>query len=262
MELMAADEHSFIETVEDTILERPQEPPAEESVADETVAERTITMPTERAKRRYPSRIIRTSYYNMNFKTALNRHGKKALRSIYVELMQMPEKQVFTPEEFRRLTKAQLREVISSSMFLKEKFLSNGDFEKLKARLVGGGHQQDKSKYEDISSPTVATSAVFIIASLAARQARNAVCVDIAGAYLNAEMSEQEVMMRLDRTMSAILVKIKPEYKSFLCDDGSMIVRQERKVLSCGTTSFAVHFWIWDTRAMLWTSVCSTKESV
>ena len=175
MELMAADE-----TIEDTILERPQEPPAGEFVADATVAEATITMPTKRGERRYPSRTTRTSYkdervYNMNLKTALNRHGKKTLRSIYLELMQMPERQVFTPQEFRRLTKAQLREVISSSMFLKEKFLSNGDFGKLKARLVGGGHQQDKSKYEDILSPKVATSAVFIIASLAAREARNLV---------------------------------------------------------------------------------------
>ena len=98
----------------------------------------------------------------------------------------MPEKQVFTPQEFRKLTKAQLCEVILSSMFPKEKFLSNGDFENLKARLVGGGHQQDKSKYEDISSPTMATSAVFIIASLAAREARNVVCIDITGAYRNA----------------------------------------------------------------------------
>ncbi len=59
----------------------------------------------------------------------------------------------------------------------------------------------------------MATSAVFIIASLAAREARNVVCVDIAGAYLYAEMPEQGLLMTLDRTMSAILVKIQPEYK-------------------------------------------------
>ena len=96
-----ADDHPFIETVDDTIFERPQEPPAEESVADETVAEPTITMPTERTEHRYPPSTTRTSYkddrvYNMNLKTALNRHGKKVLRSIYLEFMQMPEKQVFT----------------------------------------------------------------------------------------------------------------------------------------------------------------------
>jgi len=55
MELMAADDHPFIETVEDTILERPQEPPAEESAADETGVEPTITITTKRAERRYLS---------------------------------------------------------------------------------------------------------------------------------------------------------------------------------------------------------------
>jgi hypothetical protein len=34
--------------------------------------------------------------------------------------------------------------VIRSSMFLKEKFFPSGEFEKLKARLVAGGDQQDK----------------------------------------------------------------------------------------------------------------------
>ena len=41
--------------VEDTILERPQEPPAEVSAADETVVEPTITITTKRAERRHPS---------------------------------------------------------------------------------------------------------------------------------------------------------------------------------------------------------------
>jgi hypothetical protein len=40
---------------------------------------------------------------------------------------------------------------------------------------------------------------------------RSVVCIDIAGAYLNADMSDQEVLMRLDRTMDAILIKIKPD---------------------------------------------------
>ena len=58
-------------------------------------------------------------------------------------------------------------------------------------------------------------------------------CIDIAGAYLNAEMSDQEVLMRLDRTMAVILIKIKPEYKGFLCNDGTMIVRLDKALYGC-----------------------------
>ena len=145
----------------------------------------------------------------------------------------MPDKNMFTPQDPRKLTKAQLRKVIMSSMFLKEKFLSSGDFEKLKARLVAGGHQQDRESYGDISSPTVATSAAFMIASIAALERRHVVTVDIAGAYLNADMTGQEVLMKLDRTMSAILVKIRPDYKPFLTEEGTMIVRLNKALYGC-----------------------------
>jgi hypothetical protein len=33
-------------------------------------------------------------------------------------------------------------------MFLKEKYLASGEFDKLKARLVAGGNQQDKDMYD------------------------------------------------------------------------------------------------------------------
>jgi len=118
----------------------------------------------EPVERRYSTRSNRTTYRDLDcvYKIAL----KKPLRSIYSEIKQMPDKNVISPQDQRKLTKAQLRKVIMSSMFLKEKFLSTGDFEKLKSRLVAGGHQQDKESYGDISSPTVASSAAFTIASL------------------------------------------------------------------------------------------------
>jgi hypothetical protein len=47
-------------------------------------------------------------------------------------------------------------------MFLKEKCLANGDFEKLKARLgAAGGHLQDRNVYTETASPTIMTQSVF-----------------------------------------------------------------------------------------------------
>ena len=218
-ELMTTDDHPYIA----------DHPDDHEATTASTVAE----------ERRYPTRSNRTSYkdpdrvYNITVKKALNAHGKKALRSIYTEIKQMPDKKVFTPQDPRKLTKCQLRKAIMSTMFLKEKFLSNGDFEKLKARLVAGGHQQDKTAYGDISSPTVATSSAFMIASLAALEKRHVVTVDIAGAYLNADMTGDEVLMKLDSTMTAILIKIRPEYKQYLTEQGTMVVRLDKALYGC-----------------------------
>jgi hypothetical protein len=69
-------------------------------------------------------------------------------------------------------------------MFLKEKYLASGEFEKLKTRLVAGGDQQDKDMYDDLSAPTVSTHAVFTLLSIAAHEARKVAVVDIGGALI------------------------------------------------------------------------------
>ncbi len=58
------------------------------------------------------------------------------------------------------LTRDERDKVIRCSMFLKEKFTASGEYEKLKARLVASGDQQDNGLYEDLclSSPTASTT--------------------------------------------------------------------------------------------------------
>ena len=53
---------------------------------------------------------------------------------------------------------------------MKEKFKPDGQFDKLKSRLVAGGHMQDRDLYPDKSSPTPSINSVFIIAALAAHR--------------------------------------------------------------------------------------------
>ena len=68
------------------------------------------------------------------------------------------------------LTKKQLESAIRSFMFLKEKFHGDGSFDKLKARLVAGGDGQDKSLYDNLSSPTVTQETVMILLAIAAAE--------------------------------------------------------------------------------------------
>ena len=82
-------------------------------------------------------------------------------------------------------------------------------FEKLKARLVAGGNQQDKDLYNDLSSPTVSTCAVMTTFAIAAHERRHIAVVDITGAYLNADMNTGIIVhMRLDQTMPSMMCKI------------------------------------------------------
>lgn len=109
--------------------------------------------------------------------------------------------------------------IISSSLFLKEKFNPDGIFDKLKARLVAGGHLQNRELYKqnDISSPTVGTSSVMTVIAIAAKERRHVVSADIGVAYLNANLPKgKEILMRLSKENAAILVWLKPEYGIFL----------------------------------------------
>jgi hypothetical protein len=97
------------------------------------------------------------------------------------------------------------RSIIRSSMFIKEKFDAGGSFEKRKARLVAGGNQQDKSLYDDLAAPTVSTSSVFTVPSVAAAEGRRMATLDIGGAFHAAMETGVQVHMRLERRRAAYI---------------------------------------------------------
>ena len=119
-------------------------------------------------------------------------------------------------------------------MFLKEKFLASDDFEKLKARLLAGGNQQDRDLYDDLSAPTVGTSSVFTLLSIAAHERRCITVVDISGAFLNADMTTGlTVHMRLDRNMTDIMIKLAPEYRNYVDTKECVVVRLDKALYGC-----------------------------
>ena len=195
-----------------------------------------------------PSRRDLMNYYNPNEATvfakdfAMNISVKEALKSrgavaeqvILKELGQMRDKKVWTPVHISVLKDTEKRGIIRSQMFLKEKYLPTGVFDKLKARLVAGGNQQDKDLYDDLSSPTVSTCAVMTVFSIAAHEERKAAVVDIGGAYLNADMNTGvDVYMRLDRTMSKMMMKLDDSYAKFADDRGSIVVKLDKALYGC-----------------------------
>jgi histone deacetylase 1/2 len=118
-------------------------------------------------------------------------------------------------------------------MFIKEKFLPDGEFERLKARLVAGGHEQDRTVYDDVSSPTVSLPSTLMVVALAAKEHREVVVVDIAGAYLNAALKNKEIFMKLDPIQSKLLVKLEPKYKEYVGTDGTITVQLLKALYGC-----------------------------
>jgi len=171
---------------------------------------------------------------NLTVKSALAEHEDAALDAIVKELRAMLNAPTIEAVDPATLSWEQLKKRIPSKMFIKLKYLANGDFEKIKARLVAGGHRQNKASYteEQTSSPTAASPTLFIVAGIAARERRKVRCCDIGTAYLKAVMKVL-IHMLIDRTLSAILCVMRPEWTKWLDDKGRLTVVLRRALYGC-----------------------------
>jgi hypothetical protein len=174
--------------------------------------------------RKQQAGLYNEAAFTISVRAALRDRAAEAIPVIEAELRQMVAKGVWRGVDTAQLTGLQRRAIIRSSMFLKDKYLASGSFDRFKARLVAGGDQQDKRLYEDLSSPTAATSSVLVVAAIAAAEGRVIEVIDIGGAFLNADMAPTGVTvhMRLDRIMTSILLQIDPSYQKYVepCNDG------------------------------------------
>ena len=100
--------------------------------------------------------------------------------------MSIHNQRAWKPIYLASLTARQKSKMIRSFLFLKEKYTSTGEFEKLKARLVAGGHMQDRSEYTEAetSSPTVSLSALYVVAAAAAKEGRKVATAGVGQAFL------------------------------------------------------------------------------
>jgi len=163
---------------------------------------------------------------SMTLKEALQKYDSIATKSALDELQQLINRKVWRPLQHRgEARKSKHTHVISSNIFVVEKFLANGSFEKLKSRLVAGGHRTDANVYDDgeKNSPTVSTESFFAIAGIAAYERRKVEAIDFPGAYLNANLADTQLMY-LQKEVVEILISMQPELKAFKLPDGRMLV--------------------------------------
>lgn len=184
------------------------------------------------ASRRVDAYTLRA--YRMSLNKALKLQKTSTREAVMKELEQILNKKVWTYINWGELSKTQTKKVIRSLMFLKEKVDAAGQFVKMKARLVAGGDGQDKTIYDNISSPTVCLESVMSILAIAAILQRKIATVDITGAYLECELpDDDEVLMRLDPVVTRLLQELDPLAVPFQLPDGTTVVKLKRALYGC-----------------------------
>lgn len=232
-DLTDADELGIDDGVEPTTSHMSEDSDQDEEVVGE--------VPAPPSDSRYPKRQNRTSWreksmdygLHMSIAKAKQEYGSYADAAVDKEILQMLDLGVWKEVDPGTLNRETLKSVIFSLLFLKAKHSSEGEFQELKARLVANGSQQDKSVFDNVSSPTVGLASLFICAGIAAREGRIVTTMDIVGAYLKVDMGDKVVRVRLPAYVAARVVQLRPGSKRFLLRDGTMVVQLKKAMYGC-----------------------------
>jgi len=124
--------------------------------------------------------------------------------------------------------------ILKSHMFIAEKYLANGEFDKMKARLVADGRDQDAAMYPDRSSPAVAIHSVFTVLGLASGKPwRIVVKIDTKGAFVQTPMKGEPVYMRVDPRISRVVIEMFQKLKEMLELDGCLYTLHLKAMYGC-----------------------------
>ena len=158
-------------------------------------------------------------------------------KAIIDELKQMSSKEVWkvmTREAVKAGYKTgTIYNIITSSLFLKDKKDAANKFLKLKARLVAHGNRQLINEIfgsQSVESPTASLASIMILLHLSASKGWKKTCLDVSGAYLNATLDKPEYM-RISKELVALLNNTDSAFpETDIQEDGSVVV-QLRKAL-------------------------------
>jgi hypothetical protein len=147
----------------------------------------------------------------------------KAKEAAKAELKQLLERDVMSFVHPRELSTVNFKEVIPTFMIYKQKFHPDGSLDKYKARLVASGDFQDKDVYDNVSSPTMSLTSLFMIIGIAVKEGRVKANGDVVGAFLIPKL-KKSVHARLPKAIVPLLIEEFPDLSEYVLPNGSMIV--------------------------------------
>ena len=129
-----------------------------------------------------------------------------------------------TKEQVQRAHRAKT-DITPLATLMKEKLLSNGEHEKVKARIIVLGHLMKTVEDKLKEAPTAQLQSFYMIVFIAAKRAIKLLSMDVTGAFLNAKLEKEDgiVYVRLDKKMAKLAIEIDRTLEFYLLEDGSMV---------------------------------------
>ena len=116
--------------------------------------------------------------YTLN--KGIKKFGIEGKRAAYKEMRQLHDRVVFKPVRVESLTDLERQRAMESLIFLTEK-----RDKQIKARVCANGStQREYTPKEEATSPTASTDAIFVTATIDAKQNRDVMTLDIPNAFV------------------------------------------------------------------------------
>jgi hypothetical protein len=145
-------------------------------------------------------------------------------QAVRKELQQLRERGTFKPVH----SAPRGEKVVHSSVMMTPKYGENGEMTLMKGRLVASGNEVDQSLYtrDETSSPTVSSLSMMTMLAAASFHDAEIGAIDFPGAFLFATLGKHRYMW-LGKDATSALVKDCPEWKRYVKQNGTMMVRVE-----------------------------------
>jgi hypothetical protein len=225
---MESQEELPTETQSKEVLEEQAENQSNNEPADEP--ETGTPVVTTRSGRQ----IMRPSRYAAVTKVSRSEwKQERTERAIKKELSQMFEELVAIVPVKRQAIPSNVT-ILNSHMFVVNKYDANGEFKKVKARLVADGRDQDPTLYPNKSSPTVAIHSVFTVLGMIGEKPWLVVAkIDIKGAFVQTPMTGPPIYMRLDPKIMKYAKELYPELDEFQWKDQCVYTVMLKAMYGC-----------------------------
>ena len=165
-------------------------------------------------------------------KALRDRRGDKAVDDAgKAEMAQMRKKEVMVFQTKSEVTSIFDRNIepVPLIMLNKEKFGSDGLFDKVKARLIALGNLQEEMEKAMTQAPTASLQSFYLMILIATKRHIRLLSIDVSGAFLNAKLDEkEEVYVSFPAKLAQLAIQDDVNLKKYLLSNGSLVARLKK----------------------------------
>lgn len=166
--------------------------------------------------------------YKISVKQALeSEYRNESMEAIRGEIDYMITYKCVQPVMYHSISASLRHRIVPTHMFLKHKFLPDGQFDRIKARLVAGGNLQAADLFTETNSPTINPITVMTMLNIMTVENMECSVYDLKGAFLSTPVlpDDPDQFILIPKDLAAIWIHLYPQYRQYQHTNGCLYMK-------------------------------------